>query len=100
MKNISLILSSVLTFQLASLTFVSVVKADVESPRPKSMLEQKAVGKSARFYRYLGIARGELGVDGKPLGQGRAVKQKQAGIHTQHQPTAGEAKPAETPLVK
>ena len=79
MKNISLILS-VLTFELASLAFLPVVKADVEYLRPTSMSEQKAVGKSARFYRYLGIASGELGVDGKPLVQGYAMRQKQLKI--------------------
>jgi hypothetical protein len=76
MKNSSLIL----TFQPASLAFLPLVKADVEYLRPKSMPEQKAVGKSARSYHYLGIASGELGVDGKPLVQGYAMRQKQLKI--------------------
>jgi hypothetical protein len=102
MKNISLILSSVLAFQLASLAFLPVVKAEAESTRPKSMLEQQAVGKSTRFYRYLGIASGELGVDGRPLVQGRAMKQKQtdAQTQTQDQPEPVNTKPAETNLIK
>lgn len=76
MKNTSLIL----TLQLASLAFLPLVKAGVEYLRPKSMPEQKAVGKSAHFYRYLGIASDELGVDGKPLVQGYAMRQKQLKI--------------------
>jgi hypothetical protein len=100
MKNISLILFSALAFQLASLAFLPVVKADVEYLRSKSMLEQKAVGKSTRFYRYLGIASGELDVDGRPLVQGRAMKQKQTDAQTQDQPEPVNTKPAETNLVK